>query len=267
MSPHKGTNTQKQRAQMPEKRIERQSERQSERQNERQCERQNERHGYFAVYDGHCGSQAASHLQETLHLTIFNHPLYHTDLQTAIIESCVATDKAFLAESRERKQYSGTTALGAIVRGNELVVFNIGDCHAVLCCNGTAHAMSDPHKPNRPDEAARILAAKGWITEEKELYMARLHRMDLSDPVVRDKAQLVSWVTIHRVCGEISVSRSIGDPDYKSFQPGEKVDAFFIWPEGHDQVSRLYYCHNVTELNSLILFMFFLPSQYSLIVI
>ena len=202
--------------------------------------RESERQGYFAVYDGHCGAQASTHLQESLHLSIFNHPLYHTDIQTAIIESCIATDKAFLAESREKKQYSGTTALGAIVRGNELTVFNIGDCHAVLCCNGAALDMSDPHKPNRPDEAARILAAKGWITEEKELYMARLHRMDLSDPVVRDKAQHVSWVTIHRVCGEISVSRSIGDPDYKSFQPGEKVDAFFIWPDGHNQVRIIY---------------------------
>ena len=35
------------------------------------------------------------------------------------------------------------------------------------------------------------MSANGWITEEKELYMARLHRMDLSDPVVRDKAQQV----------------------------------------------------------------------------
>lgn len=112
-------------------------------------QRQTERQGYFAVYDGHCGAQAATHLQETLHLSIFNHPLYHTDLQTAIIESCVNTDRAFLAESRERKQYSGTTALGAIVRGSELVVFNIGDCHAVLSCNGVAIDMSNPHKPNR----------------------------------------------------------------------------------------------------------------------
>ena len=112
-------------------------------------QRQTERQGYFAVYDGHCGAQAAMHLQENLHLSIFNHPLYHTDLQTAIIESCVNTDRAFLAESRERKQYSGTTALGAIVRGSELVVFNIGDCHAVLSCNGVAIDMSDPHKPNR----------------------------------------------------------------------------------------------------------------------
>ena len=207
-------------------------------------EEERERQGYFAVYDGHCGAEAAIHLQETLHFSIFHHPLYHTDMQTAIIESCVATDKEFLAQSRDRKQYSGTTALGAIVKGNELTVFNIGDCHAVLCCNGIAHDMSDPHKPNRPDEAARILAAKGWITEEKELYMARLHRMDLSDPVVRDKAQLVSWVTIYRVCGEISVSRSIGDPDYKTVQPGERVDAFFLWPDGHDQVlyCTVLYC-------------------------
>jgi hypothetical protein len=47
-------------------------------------------------------------------------------------------------------------------------------------------------------------------------------------------------VTIYRVCGEISVSRSIGDPDYKSYIPGAKVDAFFIWPEGHDQVHELH---------------------------
>lgn len=43
----------------------------------------------------------------------------------------------------------------------------------------------------RPDEKERIIAARGWITEEKELYMARLHRMDLTHPIVRDKAQQV----------------------------------------------------------------------------
>ena len=198
-----------------------------------------ERHGYFAVYDGHCGAQAAIHLQETLHFTIFNHPLYYTDLQTAIQESCVSTDIAFLEESRAKNQYSGTTALGAIVQGSELVVFNIGDCHAVLCCSGVALDMSDAHKPNRKDEAARILAARGWITEEKELYMARLHRMDFTEPIAREKAEQMTWTTIYRVCGEISVSRSIGDPDYKTFQPGiKKSDGFFIWQDGHDQVYR-----------------------------
>jgi len=55
---------------------------------------------------------------------------------------------------RAKKQYCGTTALGAIVRGSQLVVFNIGDCHAVLCANGVAADMSEAHKPNRPDEGA-----------------------------------------------------------------------------------------------------------------
>jgi serine/threonine protein phosphatase PrpC len=70
----------------------------------------------------------------------------------------------------------------------------------------------------------------------RELYLARLHHMDLADPLVMDKAQNMNWVTIHRVCGELAVSRSIGDPDYKSFVPGAPVDAFFSWPDGHQRV-------------------------------
>ena len=111
--------------------------------------KQRVKHGYFAVYDGHCGAQAATHLQDTLHASIFAHPLYHTDINAAITDVCVATDRHFLAHSRERMQYSGSTALGAIIRGNELVVFNIGDCQAVVCCDGAALDMNDPHKPNR----------------------------------------------------------------------------------------------------------------------
>ena len=80
------------------------------------------------------------------------------------------------------------------------------------------------------------------ITHHRELYMGRLHRMDLSLPIARDKAQQVSWTTIHRVCGEISVSRSIGDPDYKRFTPGALVSSPFSWPATHDQVSWLSVC-------------------------
>jgi serine/threonine protein phosphatase PrpC len=134
--------------------------------------------------------------------------------------------------------YCGTTALGAFLLGSRLVVFNIGDCQAVLCSGGTAVEMSVPHKPGVPAETRRVEAANGWVTEEKELYMGRLHRMadHLDDPLVLSRAQQVNWVTIHRVCGELAVSRSIGDPDYKSFRPGSPVDAYFLWPDGHPQV-------------------------------
>ena len=191
---------------------------------------------FFAVYDGHCGSHASAHLQESFHVAICKHPLFISNIEKAIAETAVAIDKSFLATCRDSRQYSGTTALGAFIIDMRLCVFSIGDCQAFLCRGGRAREMSVCHKPGRPDEVERISRAKGWITEEKELYMGRLHRMDLSDPLVRDKAQQVNWVTIHRVCGELAVSRSIGDPDYKGFTPGEKVDAYFNWPENHDQV-------------------------------
>ncbi len=72
---------------------------------------------------------------------------------------------------------------------------------------------------------------------DRELYLSRLHQMDYSDPMAIDRAKNMNWVTIHRVCGELAVSRSIGDPDYKGFIPGAKVDAFFGWPPGHDEVN------------------------------
>jgi len=167
-----------------------------------------------------------------MHDRIFTHPQFESDIQLEITEACILLDNEFLDKTRND---CGTTALGVLMRGSKLTVFNIGDGHAVICSAGVSVDMSDPHKPGRSDEEARIKAAHGWITEEKELYMGRLHRMDLSDPLVRDKAQQVSWVTIHRVCGELAVSRSIGDPAYKRFVPGRKVTDLFNWLDGHGQ--------------------------------
>jgi len=128
-------------------------------------------------------------------------------------------------------------SLGVFLIGSRIVSFNIGDSMAILCTAGVANEMTSAHKPGRQDEADRISRANGWISEERELFVGRLHRMDLKDPVAVDHAQNMNWVTIHRVCGEISVSRSIGDPDYKNLPKGEKVaDGFFMFPPGHSQI-------------------------------
>jgi serine/threonine protein phosphatase PrpC len=196
--------------------------------------------GFFAVYDGHGGDEASQFLVQEMHTRLIKHDLFHSNTEEAIVDVCKEVDIDFLNLCVRLRKGSGTTALGAILQGSRLTVFNIGDSMAVLCSSGMSVEMSNSHKPGRPDEAERISKANGWITEEKELLMGRLHRMDLNDPLAVDRAQNMSWTTIHRVCGEISVSRSIGDPDYKNLVPGMKQeDWYFRWPEGHSQVMSL----------------------------
>lgn len=193
---------------------------------------------YFAVYDGHAGSAASTFLNNVLHHSIYTHPSFEENIEEAISDTCINIDRQYLNYCRSNNIYSGTTAVGALVtqNGRKLTVFNIGDSEAILCRAGQAINLTTKHSPNREDESNRIKAAQGWITEEKELYYGRLHRMDLEDEYILEKANEIQWTYIHRVCGEISVSRSIGDIAYKGFIPGQVVADPFAWPSHHDQI-------------------------------
>lgn len=70
----------------------------------------------------------------------------------------------------------------------------------------------------------------------RELNFSRLHHIDVNDDDAVDHAKNMSWTTIHRVCGDIAVSRSIGDPDFKPFSSGTSELPPFNWPSNHDKV-------------------------------
>lgn len=83
----------------------------------------------------------------------------------------------------------GSTAVVAVVTTDKIVVPNCGDSRAVLCRNGVAIPLSSDHKPDRPDELDRILAAGGRV---------------------------IYWDGA-RVLGVLAMSRAIGDNYLKAY--------------------------------------------------
>merc|ERR1719476_703845 len=63
----------------------------------------------------------------------------------------------------------GCTAVVCCVHGDSIVVANAGDSRAVLCRRGKAIDLSEDHKPNLPQELARITRAGGRIVEQRTL--------------------------------------------------------------------------------------------------
>lgn len=79
---------------------------------------------------------------------------------------------------------AGTTAVVAVISGDKLICANAGDSRCVLGRGGSAVDMSIDHKPDMEEERARIYNAGAVIVEG-------------------------------RVNGNINLSRSIGDLEYK----------------------------------------------------
>jgi hypothetical protein len=180
-----------------------------------------EAQSFYAIFDGHCGVRAARYARELTHHYLVADPAFPSLPGEAMTNVCRRLDREVLEICERESLYCGTTAIMALIRGKTVYVGNLGDCAAVMCRGGEAFPLSHAQTPGRPDETRRIEGANGWVTTERELFVGQLHRMDLADPsIARGVEKRVTWVTIYRVCGELSVSRSIGDPDFKGFGGG-----------------------------------------------
>eukprot|EP00542_Grammatophora_oceanica_P015092 CAMPEP_0194040168 /NCGR_PEP_ID=MMETSP0009_2-20130614/12207_1 /TAXON_ID=210454 /ORGANISM="Grammatophora oceanica, Strain CCMP 410" /LENGTH=675 /DNA_ID=CAMNT_0038683219 /DNA_START=572 /DNA_END=2599 /DNA_ORIENTATION=+ len=169
---------------------------------------------FAAVFDGHGGDECSNYLVDSLPHQIRSHMLDQREaLSTAIEHSRGArsqgeqtedpaselmrkilkvaylkTDKDFITPKTAPQ--SGSTAATVILMGRRLFAANVGDSRVVLCrSGGQCVELTSDHKPSRPDEAARVRAAGGFI----------LHK---------------------RVMGELAITRAFGD---KSFKMGIKA--------------------------------------------
>lgn len=168
---------------------------------------------FAAVFDGHGGDECSNFLVATLprHIrsqmlaereslrkaiesTYRNAPEHYaedatSELMRRILRTAfLRTDKEFITPKTAPQ--SGSTAATVLLMGRRLFACNVGDSRVVLCRGGgQCVELTSDHKPSRPDEAARVRAAGGFI----------LHK---------------------RVMGELAITRAFGD---KSFKMGIKA--------------------------------------------
>jgi len=158
---------------------------------------------FFAIYDGHGGIEASTYCQKHLHTTVASQDCYATDKKKALVEGFKATDKKFLKKLED----SGCTANVVLISdgGKKIYCANAGDSRCVLSEKGKAVPLSEDHKPGNANEQKRIKAAD--------------HTVEVENALVEGKR-----LQIHRIDGQIAVSRSIGDGDYKDSEslPQEK---------------------------------------------
>ncbi|XP_047987975.1 protein phosphatase 1E-like isoform X1 [Leguminivora glycinivorella] len=144
---------------------------------------------FYAVYDGHAGSAAATYCAAHLHQYLVESPHYSTDLRKALRDAFLRTDNDFIRKSNQERACGGSTAVVVVVRGCQLHAAWAGDSLALLAKRMRLMQLVRPHKPSRQDEKDRIQAGGGAV---------------------------MFWGT-WRVNGQLAVSRAIGDAMYKPY--------------------------------------------------
>ncbi|KAG1675229.1 hypothetical protein FOA52_016260 [Chlamydomonas sp. UWO 241] len=131
-------------------------------------------------------------------------------------------------EGTDDGEYVGTTAVVAIVAKQHIWVAHAGDSRAVISRSGDASALTSDHKPDRPDEEARIVDAGGRI---------------------------VSRGGASRVMGMLAMTRAIGDhylrpyviaePEVSSVERGSDDELLILATDG------LWDVFSMTEASAL----------------
>lgn len=174
----------------------------------------------FGVMDGHGGEHVAHFCEKYLPVEIARGP--SQDIGGSLISAFHKMDEMLFEPQRLEEirsfahssfmpskswnahpDHVGCTACVCCVTSNAIIVANAGDSRAVLCRNGQAVPLSEDHKPNCPVERQRIAKAGGTI--ERSAY-----------------GRIVQF----RVNGNLNLSRSIGDLEYKknpNLQPEEQM--------------------------------------------
>jgi len=139
---------------------------------------------FFGIFDGHSGVRCANFMAKELPDKLLQHPEFKTNPSLALHEVFLDLDKQWLSKAAEGDIKDGSTAVVAVLRGEQLYVANLGDSRAVICEAGLAMPLSVDHKPENLLEKNRIERNGGAVF-------------------------------LGRVMGQLAVARSFGDLEFK----------------------------------------------------
>lgn len=142
----------------------------------------------FGIFDGHSNDKCSNYIAEHLPRKLTNAASPLTD---EVLENiCIACDEQFLEDVGE----GGTTATFALVdsvpddpKKFNLTICNIGDSRTLVARDGNIIFATQDHKPQNPEERARIERCGGTV---------RMNRVD----------------------GDLAVSRAFGDFVFKRWR-------------------------------------------------
>jgi len=192
----------------------------------------------FGVMDGHGGAQVAEFCEKHLPAEIASGSC--DDIAGSMYTAFLRMDEMLLEPASRSSAWSfdprwtGCTAVLCCVRSDVLVVANAGDSRAVLCRAGQAVPLSEDHKPEMPFESARIVEAGGYLSREQ-----------------------VDETVMFRINGDLNVSRSIGDLEFKQnhwLPPARQIvtaapDVYSFWRSPEDEFMVIA-CDGIWEVLS-----------------
>lgn len=151
----------------------------------------------FGIFDGHGGREVADYVANKL----------PGKLLEKIKESPQNTPGALTAAFLELDatiptEYTGSTAVVGLLKNKTLHLAWAGDSRAMLIRGNQIQAITQDHKPDSPQERARIEAAGGTVIETQPLTSVT--------PIFRIKSKIPGMA--------LSVSRAFGDTSYKPNQ-------------------------------------------------
>ncbi|OMJ29286.1 putative protein phosphatase 2C [Smittium culicis] len=164
---------------------------------------------FFAVFDGHGGSNAAIFAGKFLHKHIFDSEHFAKgEYDLAIKEGFMSADSELRKISTKSGDPSGCTSVVVLITPEgQIYCGNAGDSRSILSCSGEAVELSFDHKPSNAEEYKRIVAGGGFVEFGRvngiPIYIT--FYLSLLYPNTISFSQL----------GNLALSRALGDFDFK----------------------------------------------------